>query len=883
MKQIFFLLLIPFACMAQKPIPVLQPYNFTKYVLIKNDTVLSKSRLSLTNWDTSYIRSHRHNNLPLLQSIKASDTARWGSSGQTINDGILHWNGTSYIAYPDSTGTGIKNAIYLGNQDPTSQTRINWNGVLHPSGLWVNAPSGSSFVANNTSGIGIQSSTITGYSIQGSAQGGTAGLFSATTGIGTNTISTSGIPLIANNGPGNTSDIFDLRLNNSNKATFDYNGVYSLSGIYKMPGTAGTAGQYLTSSGTGNQLVWTTGSATNNNLLYWNSSLGSYTPYSAISDTSLILYRGNSISSQNSLGYLGLNGQFIAGSSNSSNGRTAIKGVSYYGHGVEGYSTSSHAVYGSSGSNAGVYGITSTGAGVTGNSSSSGMGVQGYSTSGIAGYFNISSSSTNDIVVAAKNYISVFRIDYNGNAYKSTTDTFATQAYARMLTGLGFANPMTTPGDLIVGGTSGAATRKAIGSTNQVLTVSGGVPIWANHWEPTNNLLNYNSTLSAYTPYSSISDTTLSLFRGSAGSLSTYNSTGYLLLNGQFTAGSNNTSNNRTAIRGVSYSGIGLYASSGIGNALYANSVTGVSAVFSNSTGSTADILQAQLNGVNKFRVDYNGSAYKSTTDTFALLSDIRSHLTNDTANLSRNGSMSKYIYNKVKHLITDTVSSDSLLHNAHLTGVSTAPLESKYSSSYQIANSKFVEQNNSRLAMELAALGMNFKALPVGITLTNGGAGETMVSQRLRGSTFYLKDTTVFIGVKFQISTAGAYIAKTAAGPNGIQLYSCTSGTWNIVAGGQILDTAMWKTANLSTKTFSSPLTLPPGEYKLSFMYSYGTSQTTAPVIAAFSAVPNWTKYIFESSDGLQQSLDSQTSFPSSESALFFSDRNLIPAIWPY
>ena len=45
----------------------------------------------------------------------------------------------------------------------------------------------------------------------------------------------------------------------------------------------------------------------------------------------------------------------------------------------------------------------------------------------------------------------------------------------------GFNNlsPMTTLGDIIYGGTSGAGTRLAIGSTGNVLTVSGGIPAWA--------------------------------------------------------------------------------------------------------------------------------------------------------------------------------------------------------------------------------------------------------------------------------------------------------------------------------------------------------------------------------------------------------------------
>jgi hypothetical protein len=44
--------------------------------------------------------------------------------------------------------------------------------------------------------------------------------------------------------------------------------------------------------------------------------------------------------------------------------------------------------------------------------------------------------------------------------------------------GGGFANPMTTAGDLIDGGASGTPQRLAIGSTGQVLTVSSGAPAW---------------------------------------------------------------------------------------------------------------------------------------------------------------------------------------------------------------------------------------------------------------------------------------------------------------------------------------------------------------------------------------------------------------------
>lgn len=45
-------------------------------------------------------------------------------------------------------------------------------------------------------------------------------------------------------------------------------------------------------------------------------------------------------------------------------------------------------------------------------------------------------------------------------------------------TDVGFANPMTAAGDLIVGGTAGAPGALAVGTENQIITVSSGTPTW---------------------------------------------------------------------------------------------------------------------------------------------------------------------------------------------------------------------------------------------------------------------------------------------------------------------------------------------------------------------------------------------------------------------
>lgn len=65
---------------------------------------------------------------------------------------------------------------------------------------------------------------------------------------------------------------------------------------------------------------------------------------------------------------------------------------------------------------------------------------------------------------------------YSGTALPiangGTNATSATAAFNNL-------SPMTTAGDVIIGGASGAGTRLGIGSTNQVLTVVSGAPAWA--------------------------------------------------------------------------------------------------------------------------------------------------------------------------------------------------------------------------------------------------------------------------------------------------------------------------------------------------------------------------------------------------------------------
>ena len=57
--------------------------------------------------------------------------------------------------------------------------------------------------------------------------------------------------------------------------------------------------------------------------------------------------------------------------------------------------------------------------------------------------------------------------------------TATTPTWTQRGGGSGLTNPMTTTGDLITGGASGAAQRLGIGTSGQVLTVVSGAPAWA--------------------------------------------------------------------------------------------------------------------------------------------------------------------------------------------------------------------------------------------------------------------------------------------------------------------------------------------------------------------------------------------------------------------
>ena len=106
---------------------------------------------------------------------------------------------------------------------------------------------------------------------------------------------------------------------------------------------------------------------------------------------------------------------------------------------------------------------------LTGDTSGSGTGTIVTQTTNLT----IASQATGDILARGASAWERVAIGANGQVL---TVTAGVPAWAPAV---GFANPMTDPGDLISGGVSGVATRLAIGASDYVLTVKSGVPAWA--------------------------------------------------------------------------------------------------------------------------------------------------------------------------------------------------------------------------------------------------------------------------------------------------------------------------------------------------------------------------------------------------------------------
>lgn len=100
------------------------------------------------------------------------------------------------------------------------------------------------------------------------------------------------------------------------------------------------------------------------------------------------------------------------------------------------------------------------------------------------------------------------------NAIRTITDVTTT-----------FTNPMTTSGDMIIGGVNGRATRLGPGTNAYVLTMSGGVPTWVASTTGFTNLTDFDSQTAYRTLYVDGSGDVQELAHGTSGQVLTSNGT----------------------------------------------------------------------------------------------------------------------------------------------------------------------------------------------------------------------------------------------------------------------------------------------------------------------------------------------------------------------
>ena len=173
----------------------------------------------------------------------------------------------------------------------------------------------------------------------------------------------------------------------------------------------------------------------------------------------------------------------------------------------------------------------------------------------------------------ARTSISLTTTGSNGSAtYNNSTGVLNIPTYT--FNGL---SPMTTSGDIIYGGTSGAGTRLARGTDGQVLTLASGIPSWASYtgWTTTGNtgLVNGTNYLGT-TDFSALRFRVNSIWSGEINPLTTNTSYGYEsgLTN---TATVNSANNTSFGFRSLKFTNINGVDNTAIGQGALENNSDG--------------------------------------------------------------------------------------------------------------------------------------------------------------------------------------------------------------------------------------------------------------------------------------------------------------------
>jgi hypothetical protein len=177
---------------------------------------------------------------------RRSDTIQFNPGG---SDALKLFNGINTQPLTNAPAYLVINGQVIAGSVHSSNNRWAFQGFSY-SGR------GGSFTS--TTGTGSYGYSLFSYGNFGDTGSGVGSLGNASSGIGVEGLSGTGIAGVFDIANLNTSNILEVRRNSVTKGSLDKDGIYSLTGIYKMPATAGTAGQILSSNGTGAQLSWIT-------------------------------------------------------------------------------------------------------------------------------------------------------------------------------------------------------------------------------------------------------------------------------------------------------------------------------------------------------------------------------------------------------------------------------------------------------------------------------------------------------------------------------------------------------------------------------------------------------------------------------------------------
>lgn len=180
------------------------------------------------------------------------------------------------------------------------------------------------------------------------------------------------------------------------------------------------------------------------------------------------------------------------------------------------------------------------------------------------------------------------------------------------------------------------------------------------------------------------------------------------------------------------------------------------------------------------------------------------------------------------------------------------------------------------------ALLGSTIKYFPFGLTWSQANTSQALTSGQARAELIYINKATLITGIKFFQRIQGNY---TAGANNYIALYSVSGTTLTQVAISSN-DGTLWKaTANTMVSVpFTASYNAAPGMYYVVALYTFVTTQTTAPSIAAASNLDGASMCAFDFTNGNKlTSFYSNTSLPPTISTSSLSTDNSRYFLMPY